>query len=76
MITVTAEQSSTPPTAMWIKEVCKAGHGHDCCRYLVCGARGFGCAKHHAELRGILDTRVAAETIVARGDNCAGRSDA
>lgn len=56
-----------------IKEVCKIGQGHQCCRYLVMGGKGFECAKH-TELKMLLDTRVATETITARGDNCEGKS--
>jgi len=56
-----------------VKQVCKIGQGHQCCRYLVMGARGFECAKH-TELAVLLDTRVMAETITARGDNCEGKT--
>ena len=51
--------------------VCKPGQGHDCCRYVVAGSMGIECAKH-SSLKAELDRRVAAETMVARGDNCEG----
>jgi len=53
------------------KNVCKPGQGHDCCRYVVASGSGIECAKH-SSLRKILDERVIAEEMVARGDNCAG----
>ena len=56
-----------------IKNVCKIGQGHECCRYLVMGGRGFECVKHTA-LATTLDLRVETETIVARGDNCDGKT--
>jgi hypothetical protein len=56
-----------------IKDVCKIGQGHNCCRYLMMGAGGFECAKH-GTLQALLDSRVEMETIVARGDNCEGKT--
>jgi len=56
-----------------IKNVCKIGQGNECCRYLVMGGRGFECAKH-TSLATTLDLRVETETIVARGDNCDGKT--
>jgi hypothetical protein len=56
-----------------VKNVCRIGQGHSCCRYLVMGGNGFECAKH-TELKTLLDTRVATETITARGDNCMGKT--
>lgn len=56
-----------------IKNVCKIGQGHDCCRYLMMGAGGFECAKH-SSLQALLDSRVEMKTIVARGDNCEGKT--
>ncbi len=51
--------------------VCKPGQGHDCCRYVVAGAKGIECAKH-TSLRDILDRRASAGEMVARADNCDG----
>lgn len=62
-----AEMAKEP----WLKRVCRIGQGHDCCRYILCGAGGFHCGKH-GSLRAHLDDRVARETINARGDNCPG----
>lgn len=55
-----------------VSGVCKIGQMAACCRYLVCGAGGFECVKH-TELRELLDSRVAAGTMNARGDNCDGQ---
>lgn len=51
--------------------VCKAGQGADCCRYLTRSAYGYECLKLRP-LGAVLDARVAAGAMVARGDNCAG----
>lgn len=56
-----------------IKDICKIGQGHQCCRYLVMGTQGFECAKH-SELAKLLDQRVETQTITARGDNCEGKT--
>ena len=56
-----------------VKETCKIGQGHLCCRYLVMGGRGFECVKH-TSMATLLDNRVETETIVARGDNCDGKT--
>jgi hypothetical protein len=54
-----------------VKEVCKPG-SPDCCRFLVCGAKGFECAKL-TELRNTLDFRANIGQMTARGDNCEGK---
>jgi hypothetical protein len=54
--------------------VCKIGQGNDCCRYLAMGSGGFECLKMHLIIRLDLDKRVENQTIVARGDNCEGKS--
>jgi len=56
-----------------VKNVCKIGQGHDCCRYLVVGPNGFECMKN-TSLAPVLDKRVTDETISARGDNCEGKT--
>jgi len=56
-----------------VRNVCKPGKGGDTCRYLVMGADGWECAKH-SSLAALLDARVASESIVARGDNCEGKT--
>lgn len=56
-----------------IKEVCKMGKGYACCRYLVLGTSGFECVKGHP-MAVTLDERAEAGTMVARGDNCEGKS--
>jgi hypothetical protein len=56
-----------------VKNVCKIGQGNACCRYLVIGAQGFECVRD-TEMKVYLDARVAMETMVARGDNCSGKT--
>ena len=55
-----------------LKNICKIGQGHECCRYLVLTSEGWSCAKH-TNLRIHLDIRVEKKSIGARGDNCEGR---
>jgi hypothetical protein len=56
-----------------IKNVCKIGQGHDCCRYLAVGTEGFECLKG-TELAILLNSRVAKGTMTAQGDNCEGKT--
>jgi hypothetical protein len=56
-----------------VRNICKAGQGNACCRYLVIGPMGFECVKS-TDLKDYLDARVAMETMVARGDNCEGKT--
>lgn len=56
-------------TVEYIKDVCKFGQGHDCCRYLTCGPNGFECEKLGA-LKGVIDSRV--QYMTAQADNCEG----
>lgn len=58
-------------TYQQLKEVCKIGQGNECCRYLIVGPKGFGCAKH-TDLRDCIDSRVDEGIMVARSDNCEG----
>lgn len=76
-----------------IKNVCKIGQGHACCRYLLMGPKGWECAKFLPQdknvqtladkLAGktetkspkeIMDERAAAGLMIARADNCEGKS--
>lgn len=57
-----------------VKNVCKIGKGNACCRYLVVGPKGLECVKHIQEMKEHLDEKVTGMTIVARGDNCDGRT--
>lgn len=54
-----------------LKEICKAGQGKECCRYLVFGSEGFECAKHTG-LAVTLDIKVETNTMRAQGNNCEG----
>ena len=54
-----------------VKNICKAGQKHLCCRYLIIGSQGFECVKL-TDMKEYLDARVAMETMVARADNCEG----
>lgn len=66
-----APASRADLTAAWTRDVCKIGQGHDCCRYLTMGADGWNCEKHTG-LGLIIDGRVSAGEMTARGDNCPG----
>jgi hypothetical protein len=57
-----------------VKNVCQLGKGNSCCRYLVIGPKGLECVKNIIEMKEHLDDRVNAEKMVARGDNCDGRT--
>lgn len=52
-----------------VKDVCKIGQGHNCCRYLICGANGFQCEKL-GPLKGVIDRKV--QYMSAQSDNCEG----
>lgn len=57
-----------------IGKVCRIGQGHECCRYLMIGPKGFECAKVAGiRVKALLDQRVAEEAMTARGDNCDGK---
>ena len=56
-----------------IKEVCKIGKGHECCRYLTMGPKGWDCEKK-SSLKEHLDRRVELGSMNARGDNCEGKT--
>ena len=58
--------------ASYVKETCKIGEGFDCCRFLVCGPKGFECAKF-TEHRALLDFRATNKLMTARADNCEGK---
>ena len=68
------EELKNPLSNKHFHKVCKSGQGADCCRYVVAGSKGIECAKF-SSLKEILDKRVAEESMVARGDNCAGVPD-
>src|SRR5262245_18136903 len=60
-----------PPTDFHTRTVCRIGQGADCCRYLTMSPGGWSCQKLTG-LKAELDRRVAAGTMVARGNNCPG----
>jgi hypothetical protein len=67
--------AASRPTAVSreeLKTLCRMGEGAACCRYLGADADGIECLKH-SKLRRLIDGRVAAGTMVARGDNCFGK---
>jgi len=57
-----------------VDEVCRAGAGALCCRYLCVDAGGWLCGKA-STMKDVIDARVAAGTFTARGDNCEGWED-
>lgn len=58
-------------TADDIEKVCGLGSGEKCCRYLGMGPKGWQCLKH-SSFREMIDARMAAGQMVAKGDNCEG----
>jgi hypothetical protein len=47
-----------------VGKVCRIGQGHECCRYLMMGTKGFECAKvAEIGVKALLDQRVAEETM-------------
>lgn len=60
------------PDLEYVKETCKMGQGHDCCRYLTMHPDGWSCEKR-GSLRNYLNYRVVTNSITARGDNCPGK---
>jgi hypothetical protein len=61
-----------PITEEHVRTVCQPGTTK-CCRYLTMSPKGWSCEKH-GSFRALLDARVAADTMRARGDNCEGRA--
>lgn len=68
---MTHQNESSKMTKEFVIATCKIGQGHECCRYVACGANGFECLKH-TNLKNLLDKRVESKTIIARADNCEG----
>lgn len=54
-----------------LHKVCLVGHGAECCKYVLCGAGGFECAKG-TPYAAHLDSR---KDMSAKGDNCNGTDD-
>ncbi len=54
---------------IYVKEICKLGHGEKCCSFLAAGAGGFTCLKNSG-LKSLIDERRASGTMNAKGDNC------
>lgn len=61
-------------TDEYVKETCKIGQRHNCCRYLTMAPSGWSCVKN-TSLKAYLDQRVLMDTIIAQGDNCEGIDD-
>jgi len=57
----------------YLDDICKIGKGESTCRYLVMNTllMGMQCAKF-TDMAAALDARVAAGTLMARGNNCHG----
>lgn len=67
----TNQKAISPLTEDYVKGTCKPGTD-DCCRYLLLGKNGWGCAKLISRLKQHFDDRVADGNIKAVGDNCPG----
>lgn len=57
-----------------VKNVCGLGQGEKCCAFLASRAR-WECAKDIPGVRDTILLRLAAGTMVAKGDNCSGPPD-
>ncbi len=64
-------EATTKIPAEHLEKVCKRGKGAECCRFIFYGKNGFECAKL-TDLAAMLNERVRANDITARGDNCDG----
>lgn len=71
-VTLARPRTRADLTHEWRKRVCLIGQHEKCCRYLTCNAQGFDCEKHSAELREVIDAKVANGEFTARADNCPG----
>ncbi len=52
-----------------VSNICKLMGGVKCCKYLVCGYKGFECGKLDTKLKSTIDSR---DDFRAAGDNCDG----
>lgn len=68
--TSTEHTMKTIPKAH-LTEVCRVGQRAACCKFVVCGANGFKCAKN-THLALAINRR---ENMSAKSDNCNGGSD-
>lgn len=59
------------PTDDHVNAICQPGRKAACCRYLASDGNGWACVKFHDAGR-VIEARVAAGSMVARGDNCSG----
>lgn len=55
----------------YIRNTCKIGQGTECCKYLVCGAKGFECMRDDPENKKVIDNAWN-NSKIAQGDNCKG----
>jgi len=60
------------PDSKYVKDICRVGHGEQCCRYLTMAPSGWSCEKLTGMGR-MIDQRVAHGKMTARGDNCPGK---
>jgi len=56
-----------------IDKVCCLGLGAETCAFLACGGEGWCCTKN-TDLETAIRIRIAAGTMVSKGDNCDGRT--
>lgn len=62
------------PDKDWLNNICCVGQAGKCCRYLMCGSKGWECAKEHPSFKAQIDERVKNGQFSAKGDNCDGPS--
>lgn len=54
------------------KNICQIGNGHQCCKYLVLGSKGFECMRDDPANKKVIDSAWLITKHVAQGDNCKG----
>jgi len=53
-----------------VKNVCKVGQRHDCCKYLAADERGLVCLKLDENFGPLVEHKTG---MTAQGDNCDGQ---
>lgn len=67
------KEPATPPEGH-VRSVCKPGHGHETCSFMIAGAGGLKCGKGSA-FENAIRQRLVEGTMNAKGDNCSGHPD-
>jgi len=68
------QEKQQPLTAQHVRDVCKLGCGEAACSFGMLGLEGAECAKADPQAEGYITMRRFAGNMVAKGDNCVGRT--